>query len=159
MIQDCHNHMQKVWIKAVVSWLSVHISNVLADDLIHFDWCLIVMTMFDRILRVADKEFSLPANYPKGHGDMFKNLLPKYHFGALLVPAGWCQDLATKEASAIYWNRIYYVEFLDESLQGTKDYILQKNLFVVLTLMEMVALSHVLSSSFQSLHVLEMACW
>ncbi len=121
---------------------------MLAVDLIDIDWCLKITTMFDGILRAVDKEFSLPENYPKGHGDMFKHWLPKYHPGVLLVhiqrTAGSCQDLATKGASAMYWNRIYYIEFLDEGLQGTKDNILQENLFVVLTSVEMVTLSHVL---------------
>ena len=36
-------------------------------------------------------------------------------------------------------------EFLDEWIQGTKDNILEENLFVVLTSVEMVALSQVLA--------------
>jgi hypothetical protein len=87
--------------------------------------------MFDAVLRAADKEFSLSVNYPKGHGDMFKHWLLKFHPGALLVPvqrmAGSRQDLATKGAAAVYWNWIYYVEFLDECLRGSKDNILQEN--------------------------------
>ena len=31
--------------------------------------------MFEAVLRAIDKEFSLPANYPKGHGDMFLHWL------------------------------------------------------------------------------------
>ncbi len=144
MVQDCHNHMRNIWIKAVTHRLSSYLNKVLADDLNDVDWRLRITTMFDGILRAIDKEFSLPANYPKGHGDMFKHWLRKFHPGALLVPVtrttGSRQDLATEGAAAVYWNRRYYVEFLDECLRGCNDNILQENLFIVLTSVEMVAL-------------------
>jgi hypothetical protein len=43
------------------------------------------------------------------------------------------------------WNRIYYVEFLDECLRSGNDNILQENLFVVLTSIEMVALCQIMA--------------
>ncbi len=149
MVQDCHNHMRNIWIKAVTHRLSSYLNKVLADDLNDLDWRLRITTMFDGILRAIDKEFSLPANYPKGHGDMFKHWLRKFHPGALLVPVtrttGSRQDLATEGAAAVYWNRRYYVEFLDECLHGCNDNILQENLFIVLTSVEMVALCRTMS--------------
>jgi hypothetical protein len=124
--------------------LSAFLNKLLSEDLTDIDWRLRVMTMFDAILRAVDKEFSLTANYPKGHGDMFKHWLSKYHPGALLVPvvrtSGSRQDLATEGAAALYWNIRYYVPFLDECLRGCKDNILQENLFIVLTSVEMIAL-------------------
>lgn len=39
-----------------------------------------------------------------------------------------------------YFILRYYVEFLDESLRSARDNILQENLFIVLTSVEMVAL-------------------
>jgi hypothetical protein len=67
--------------------------------------------MFDAVLCAVDKEFSLPANYPKGHGDMFLHWLRMNHPGALLVPvqrtAGSRQDLAAEGAAAVFWNRRY----------------------------------------------------
>ena len=54
--------------------------------------------------------------------------------------AGSRQDLAMEGAAAVYWNRRYYVEFLDECLRGCNDNILQENLFIVLTSVEMVTL-------------------
>ena len=75
MVQDCHNHMRNVWINAVVIALSVYLNKVLADDLDDIDHRLCVSTMFDAILRALDKAVSLPANYPKGFGDMFKHWL------------------------------------------------------------------------------------
>ena len=44
-----------------------------------------------------------------------------------------------------YFILRYYVEFLDESLQSARDNILQENLFIVLTSVEMVALCHVMA--------------
>ncbi len=33
MVQDCHNHMHNIWIKAVTHRLSSFLNKVLADDL------------------------------------------------------------------------------------------------------------------------------
>jgi hypothetical protein len=64
--------------------------------------------MFDAVLRAVDKEVSLPANYPKGHGDVFLHWLRVHNPGALLVPvqrtAGSRQDLAAEGAAAVFWN-------------------------------------------------------
>ena len=77
-----------------------------------------VLTMMDAVLRAVDKEFSLPANSPKGHGDEFKHWINLNHPGAFLVPftrtAGSRQHLDVEGAAAVYWYRKYYVEFLDE---------------------------------------------
>jgi hypothetical protein len=147
--QDCHNHLRNVWIGAITKRMSAYLDELLACDLesIHFRYR--VTTMMDAVLRAIDKEFSLPANYPKGHGDQFKHWLKLHHPGALLVPversSGSRQDLDVEGAAAVYWNRKYYVEFLDEQLRGGKDSILQENLFMVLTSMEMVSLSRLFS--------------
>ena len=65
--------------------------------------------MMDSVLCAIYKEFSLPANYPKGHRDMFKHWLQQHHPGGLLVPvertSGSQQDLAAEGAGAVYWNR------------------------------------------------------
>jgi len=131
MVMDCHHHMWNILIKACMIRLSMYLSKLMENNLSEIDWRLRVTTMFGAVLRAVDKEFSLPANYPTGHGDMVKHWLLKFHPGALLVPvqcmAGSRQDLATKGAAAVYWNRIYYVEFLNECLRGSKDNILQEN--------------------------------
>ena len=60
--------------------------------------------MFDSVLRAVDKEFSLPANYPKGHGDLFLHWLKLNHPGALLVPVQ--RTAGSREgAAAVFWNR------------------------------------------------------
>ena len=62
----------------------------------------------DTVLRSIDKDFSFPENYPKGHGDVFKHWMKKYHPGSLLVPVNLTyssrQDLADKGAAALYLN-------------------------------------------------------
>lgn len=107
--QDCHHHLRNVWIGAITKNLSKYLDEVLKCDLEEIDNRYRVSTMMDSILRAVDKEFSLPANYPKGHGDMFKHWLKKHHPGALLVPVeratGSRQDLACEGAGAVYWNR------------------------------------------------------
>ena len=150
MTADCHNHMRNVWIGAITKRMSAYLNELLAADLDAIDFRYRVSTMMDAVLRAVDKEFSLPANYPKGHGDFFKHWLKQYHPGALLVPvtraSGSRQDLAVEGAAAVYWNRKYYVEFLDENLRAHgKDNILQENLFIVLTSMEMIALCRVMA--------------
>jgi hypothetical protein len=71
--------------------------------------------MMDNILCAINKKFSLPANYPKGHGDEFKTWLLKHQPGALLVPCthatGSRQYLAVEGAASVYWNRKYYIQF------------------------------------------------
>ena len=42
--------------------------------------------MIDSVLRAIDKEFSLPANYPKGHGDWFKFWMKKITLARYLFP-------------------------------------------------------------------------
>ena len=68
-----------------------------------------VSTIMDAVLRSIDKEFSLPENYPKGHGDSFKHWMKKYHPGDLVVPvartSGSRQDLDVEGAAAVYCNR------------------------------------------------------
>ena len=69
----------------------------------------------------ADKEFSLCANYPKGHGELFREWMGRKHPGALLLHvasmSGARQDLCVVGAGAIWWNCKYWVEFLDERLR------------------------------------------
>ena len=96
-----------------------YLNNILALDLVNINFQYHVTTKMEAVLRAVDKEFSLPANYPKGHGDQFKYWLQEYHPGVLLVAveraAGSRQDLAVDFAAAVYWNRKYYVEFLNKT--------------------------------------------
>ena len=142
---DCHHHLRNIWIGAIVIKIAKYLNNILSLDLANINFRYRVTTKMDAVLRAVDKEFSLPANYPKGHGDQFKYWLHKYHPGVLLVSvertSGSRQDLAVKGAAAIYWNRKYYVEFLNQRLKANGDHILKNNLFIVLSCMEMISMS------------------
>ena len=50
------------------------------------------------------------------------------------------QDLTVEGAGALYMNRKLYVEFLDQALTAINDNILHKNLFIVLTSLEIIAM-------------------
>ena len=82
------------------------------------------------MLRAIDKEFSLCANYPKGHGELFREWIEVKYPGILLLhverASGSRQDLCVEGAGAVFWNRKYWLEFLDERLRTPGDNILQK---------------------------------
>ena len=101
--------------------------------------------MMDAVLRSIYKELILPENYPKGHGYVFKNWMKKYHPRELLVPvshnSGSRQDLVVEGAASVNWNRRYYVPFLDQCLEDSKDNIFQDNLFYIITSEDIFALT------------------
>ena len=107
--QDCHHHLRNVWMGAITKHLSKYLDKILTTDLKEIDFRYRVSTDMDAVLRAVDKEFMLPANYPKGHGDHFKHWLKSHHPGALLVlvlcATGSRQDLACEGTGAVFWNR------------------------------------------------------
>ena len=111
---DCHHHLRNVWLGALNKHLSKYLTKLLQEDLNAIDFRYRVTTMFDAVLRAVDKEFSLPANYPKGHGDMFKIWMELHHPGAMLLPVerstGSRHDLIVEGAAAVYWNRRYVLK-------------------------------------------------
>ena len=74
---DCHHHLHNVWIGSLNKHLSKYLTRLLHADLKAIDFRYRVSTMFNTVLRSVDEEFSLPANYPKGDGDMFKIWIEK----------------------------------------------------------------------------------
>lgn len=105
------------------------------------------------IIRTIDKDFSLSVNYPKGHGDLFAQWMLEHYPGALLLHvervSGSRQNLCTEGCLPIIINYPYYLEFLDWMLKKTeknnKASILQRNLFIALGSVEMIALARLLS--------------
>ena len=65
------NHLRNVWLgnaeKALTKDLNVHLRASLDE----IDPKLRVTASMSAIIRAVDKEFSLSANYPKGHGKIF----------------------------------------------------------------------------------------
>ena len=146
---DCWGHLRNVWLNGMNVALSDELRERLEQDLEHTDARLRVSPNIGMILRAVDKEFSLCANYPKGHGEVFKEWMEQHHPGALLFhverASGSRQDLCVEGAGAIYWNRKYWIEFLDDRLRNPGDNILQENLFILLSSCEMIALARVCS--------------
>eukprot|EP00956_Cyclotella_meneghiniana_P013362 scaffold19250_cov21-Cyclotella_meneghiniana.AAC.1 len=124
--------------------LSKYLNEMLRSSLDEIDSTLRVTMSISAVIRAIDKEFSLSANYPKSHGELFLWIREHYP-GVLLLhverAAGSRQDLCTDGCFAIYMNYEYYIMFLDEILRkpdaDDKASILQQNLFVVLTSLEM----------------------
>ena len=74
--------------------------------------------------------------------------MQRYHPGAFLFPVerglGSRQDFTVDGAGAVYMNRQYYMDFLDESIDAEiSSNILHHNLFTVLQSMEMIAMTRV----------------
>jgi hypothetical protein len=143
--QDCHHHLWNVWAKAVKIALSKYLTVMLRDSLNTIDSSLWVSTVFTPFARVYDKEFSLAANYPKGHGELFTEWMKENYPGELLFHVesthGSRQDSMFKAALAIAMYRLYNIEFVDYCLwmSDKKDHVLQRSLFVVLSSIEMAA--------------------
>jgi hypothetical protein len=151
---DCMNHLRNVWIGGMEKALAKYLNALLRSSLDEIDPTIRVTTSITAIIRAIDKEFSLSANYPKGHGELFLEWIRENHPGVLLFhverASGSRQDLCTEGSMAVFMNYPYYVEFLDEQLRKVKQSnqqasILQQNLFVALTSVEMIALARLLS--------------
>jgi hypothetical protein len=82
--QDCHHHLPNVWAKAVKIELSKYLTVMLRDSLDRIDSSLRVSAMFTPLARAYDKEFSLAANYPKGHGELFAKWMKENYPSELL---------------------------------------------------------------------------
>ena len=144
----CYNHLCNVWVKNVLKKSTRFLREYLYEYLDEISPILRVSPCLSGFARAFDREFSLCANYPKGHGQLFHQFMKKNHPGELLLhveraESGGRQDVVSMASLAIYWNRNYCIEFLDYMMcipRKTKDdSILVQNLFVVLSSLEMVA--------------------
>ena len=151
---DCMHHLRNVWFGNMEKKLTKHLNVLLRADLDEIDPRLRVSASISAIVRAIDKEFSLSANYLKGHGELFLEWVRKHHPGELLLhverASGSRQDIYSEGSMAILMNYPYYVEFLDTMLRrplkkNQQPSILQQNLFVALTSSEMIALVRLLS--------------
>ena len=67
----CWGHLRNVCLGGMNKELSKLINKILAEELEAIESHLIVSTSIDAVLCAVDKELSLCANYPKGHGELF----------------------------------------------------------------------------------------
>ena len=150
---DCMQHLRNVWLGGMEKALTSRLKEILRTDLDEIDPRLRVSSSISAVIRAVDKEFSLSANYPKGHGELFKQWMRDKHDGELLLhverASGSRQDLCAEGSLSIVMNYPYYLEFLDEQLKkrekGKMASILSQNLFVVLKSSEMLALARLMS--------------
>ena len=154
---DCHNHMRNTFLcNPVEKALSKFLTEELKASLETIDPILRVKTLWIAFARAYDKEFSLAANYPKGHGHLFLIWLRKHYPGILLYHVesthGTRQDILYTSSLAMFINRKVDIEFLAYCLEGEHDTnILQRNLYVLLTSNEMVAQGRLLSIIYLSM--------
>ena len=121
---DCMNHLRNVWFDSMEKTLTKELNLYLRTSLDEIDPKLRVSTSMSALIRAVDKEFSLSANYPKGHGKLFLEWIREHYPGVLLLhverAAGSRQDICTKGSMAVYMNYQYYIEFLDMMLRKTR---------------------------------------
>ena len=102
---DCWNHLRNLWLGGIKKDLSTLIGNTLREELYGIKLRLRVSTIIKSVLRVVNKEFSLCANYPKGHRELFREWIETYHPGALIIhverASGSCQDLVVDGIGAV----------------------------------------------------------
>lgn len=160
----CHNHLRNVWVKNVLESLTDFLRAHLSDSLDEIAPEFRVSPSFISFARAFDKMFSLCANYPKGWGDVFRQWMIENHPGELLfhverAVSGGRQDIASMAAMAIYWNRNYCVEFLEEMRVhcGREENILANNLWTLLISVEMISVARMWSIFHISIVML--MCW
>jgi hypothetical protein len=109
---DCMHHLCNVWFGSMEKKLTTSLALLLCSLLDIIDPKLHVTISISAIIRAINKEFSLSANYPKGHGELFLEWMRENHSGELLLhvqqAAGSRQDLYTEGSMAIYMNHPYY---------------------------------------------------
>ena len=66
---DCWHHLRNVWISAVVTALSEHLSGILAEDLEKIPALYRVNTNISGLMIAMEKYFGLQANYVKVRND------------------------------------------------------------------------------------------
>ena len=143
----CHHHIRNVWITAMLNSLGDFVSAVIKDNLDEIAPEFRVSARFETMCRAFDKEFSLCANYPKGWGVLFRQWMKENYSGALLFHVERAckgrMDVVPMASMAIYWNRNYCVEFLDEMISfcGREDNLLAKNQMILLSCLEMAAVA------------------
>ena len=117
----CHNHLQNVWVKNVLESLTDFLKAHLQDSLEEIAPEFRVSASFNSFARAFDKMFSLCANYPKGYGELFRQWMKENHQGELLLhverAAGGRMDVCSMAALAMYWNRNYCLEFMEDILR------------------------------------------
>ena len=81
---NCWQHLRCMWLTGTGKDSSCFLKEKLQKDLEKIDAIFRVNPEMESILRAVDKEFSLNANCPKGHGEPFRQFMEEEHQGELL---------------------------------------------------------------------------
>ena len=107
-----------------------------------------VSPRFVYLASAFDKMFSLYENYPKVLVSVSSQWMMDNNYGELLfhvdrAASGGRKDFASMAAMAIFCNRNYCVEFLDDMIRycGKSDNILAHNLIILLSSVAIIAVS------------------
>ena len=150
-------HLRNVWINWVAKSVNKYMTEFFNESLHDISSYLRVSPDLAHVICAFHKEFSLMANYPKGHGEQFRTWMMKRYPNEFLMHAkratGRRQDIIAMGASPIYWNCKFKVEFLDDVLRvkGASN-ILQEILFTVLSSIEIIPNSRFFSILHISTH-------
>jgi hypothetical protein len=79
------NHLQNVWFGNVEKALLTHLNALLRSSLDEINPQLRVTASISAVIHAVDKEFSLSSNYPKGHGELFREWIHEHYPGVLLL--------------------------------------------------------------------------
>ena len=82
---DCMHHLRNVQLKGVEKALTTYLNTYLKDTIENIDPSLRVSSSMSSLIRAFDKEFSLSANYRKGHRMLFNEWMKEHHAGELLL--------------------------------------------------------------------------
>ena len=148
----CHHHLRNTHVNAVLIETTKVVREITKESLAKFDKDSRVSPDFMSMVRAFDKEFSLCANYPKGHGALFLQWMKEHHPKELFMhveraATGKRHDIVAMAALAILWNRQYCVEFLHELLffSEKSENILSWSLWATLSSLEMAAVARLWS--------------
>ena len=76
---DCMHYLCNVHSKGVEKAFTSYLNAYLSDMIENIDTSLRVSSSMSALLRAFDREFSLSANYRKGHGMLFNEWMKEYH--------------------------------------------------------------------------------
>ena len=98
-------HLRNVWINGVAKAVNKYLTEFLQESLKEISSFMRVSPDLAHVIHAFHKEFSLTANYPKGHGENFlewtiKNDLKEFLMHTERATVS-CQDLITMGASPI----------------------------------------------------------
>ena len=151
------NHLRCVWCKAVEKEVATALKEMVMDTMDEIAPEGRVSCVFSAFACAFDKVFCLSANYPKGKGEDFAEYMKEKYESVLLFHVEGAQgsrhDLSFMAAPAIYMNRWHCLTYALYLLRIPKkqDNILLRNLIVIMTSVEMIAVSRLFSIMYISI--------